>query len=104
MKLGRVSQCGNGGRGPQLTYRTIHRRTFSWKLRKSAKPERKLSDKNPVLLVRRRIDDKGRYFDTQVDIKSPVLAQALIEINEGVEGLKLKRSPPEVRLSLLPSL
>jgi hypothetical protein len=73
-------------------------------LRKSAKPERKLSDKNPVLLVRRRIDDKGRHFDTQVDIKSPVLAQALIEINEGVEGLKLKRSPPEVRLSLLPSL
>lgn len=53
--------------------------------------------KQPILVVRRIIDYKGRLAATEVDIKSPALAEVLREINKDVDGLTLNKSPPVVR-------
>lgn len=76
-------------------------RTFSWKLKKSAKPEKKKGKENSVIVVRRRIDHKGRHFETAIDVYSPIVAEALCEINESVQRTKLKRSPPVADPQLL---
>ncbi|TFK33931.1 P-loop containing nucleoside triphosphate hydrolase protein [Crucibulum laeve] len=69
-------------------------RTFSYALRKTSKPSKKHNSKKPILVVRRIIDEKGRFVDTEIDIQSPALCEILMEINEGVEGLNLLLSSP----------
>ncbi|ESK93512.1 aaa family [Moniliophthora roreri MCA 2997] len=59
----------------------------------TAKPK-KLSDRKPVLTVRRLINTKGEYEGTVIDIRSPALCNVLAEINKDVEGLTLTRNPP----------
>ncbi|KAJ9654257.1 hypothetical protein H2198_006657 [Neophaeococcomyces mojaviensis] len=76
-------------------------RSFSWKLRKSAKPDKKRSKQNSIIVVRRRIDHKGRHFETAIDVHSPIVAQALEEINASVQRTKLKRTPPVADPQLL---
>ncbi|KAJ4484206.1 P-loop containing nucleoside triphosphate hydrolase protein [Lentinula edodes] len=68
-------------------------RTFSTTLKKTTKLVPKTQKKH-VLLVRRIIDSRGRHAATEVDIKSPALAEVLREINRGVGGLTLNRNPP----------
>ncbi|KAK7047184.1 hypothetical protein VNI00_006850 [Paramarasmius palmivorus] len=57
-------------------------RTFADTLRKTAKPTKKLSARQPVLFVRRIINTKGEYTNTVVDVRSPALCQVLVEINK----------------------
>lgn len=72
------------------------RRTYTTKLVKSGKPDKKLDRKKPVLVERRIINHKGQHTHTEVDIKSPTLRDILIEINKDVEGLSLLKEPPFV--------
>lgn len=81
---------------PELNLYWYCRRTFSETLRKTTKPVKKLNNKKPVLVVRRIIDYKGQLEGTEVDIKSAALCEALMDINRGVEGLRLTRNPPVV--------
>lgn len=76
-------------------------RSFSWKLKKSAKPEKKKGKETSVIVVRRRIDHKGRHFETAIDVYSPIVAEVLSEINENVQRTKLKNTPPVVDPHLL---
>ncbi|KAJ6623166.1 P-loop containing nucleoside triphosphate hydrolase protein [Mycena sp. CBHHK59/15] len=71
-------------------------RTFSTTLRKTSKPVKKLSNKKPVLIIRRLIDEKGRHTGTEIDIKSTILCQVLLEINSDVEGLTLTANNPVI--------
>ena len=75
------------------------RRTYTTKLVKSGKPDKKLDKKKPVLVERRIINHKGQHTHTEVDVKSQSLRQALLDINHDVEGLSLKKEPPFVRSS-----
>lgn len=84
-----------------LTCHSWDMRSFSWKLRKSAKPDKKRSKQNSIIVVRRRIDHKGRHFETAIDVHSPIVAQALEEINASVQRTKLKRTPPVADPQLL---
>lgn len=61
---------------------------------KSAKPDKKLDKKKPILVERRIINHKGQHTHTEVDVKSPALRDVLIEMNADVEGLSLKKEPP----------
>ena len=72
------------------------RRTYTTKLVKSGKPDKKLDRKKPVLVERRIINHKGQHTHTEVDVKSPALRNILIEINKDVEGLSLLKEPPFV--------
>lgn len=72
------------------------RRTYTTKLVKSGKPDKKLDRKKPVLVERRIINHKGQHTHTEVDVKSPTLRDILIEINKDVEGLSLLKEPPFV--------
>ncbi|KAK5328091.1 hypothetical protein LTR70_001412 [Exophiala xenobiotica] len=76
-------------------------RNFAWKLRKSAKPEKKRGKQDSIIVVRRRIDHKGRHFETAIDVYSPIVAEALNEINGNVQRTKLKHAPPVADLHLL---
>lgn len=78
---------------------TVLRRTFSYALRKTSKPKKpkKTQQRRYALAVRRLIDERGRHVQDIIDIKSPRLCEVLQEINEGVEGIDLSRSEPEVR-------
>ena len=76
------------------------RRTYTTKLVKSGKPDKKLDRKKPVLVERRIINHKGQHTHTEVDVKSPVLRGILIEINKDVEGLSLLKEPPFVSCSV----
>lgn len=49
-----------------------------------------------VLVVRRIISKQGMVAGIEVDIRSAALKELLLEIFEGVEGLKLNKSPPMV--------
>ena len=73
-----------------------NRRTYTTKLIKSGKPDKKLDRKKPVLVERRIINHKGQHTHTEVDVKSPALRDILIEINKDVEGLSLLKEPPFV--------
>lgn len=73
-----------------------NRRTYTTKLVKSGKPDKKLDRKKPVLVERRIINHKGQHTHTEVDVKSPALRDVLIEMNKDVEGLSLLREPPFV--------
>ncbi len=72
------------------------RRTYSTKLIKSGKPDKKLDRKKPVLVERRIINHKGIHTHTEVDVKSPALRDILIHLNKDVEGLSLLKEPPFV--------
>lgn len=49
-----------------------------------------------ALVVRRIISSKGLLAGVEVDIRSTYLSQALLEIFDGVPGLKLTATPPSV--------
>jgi hypothetical protein len=49
-----------------------------------------------TLVVRRVISSKGLLAKVEVDIKSVKLADLLLEIFKGVEGLDLTKNPPQV--------
>lgn len=74
------------------------RRTYTTKLVKSGKPDKKLDKKKPVLVERRIINHKGQHTHTEVDVKSQALCKVLLDINHDVEGLSLKKEPPFVRI------
>ncbi|RXW14743.1 hypothetical protein EST38_g11107, partial [Candolleomyces aberdarensis] len=54
----------------------------------------KLDKKKPVLVVRRKIDNRGRHEATEVDIRSAKLCGILQELYDGINGLEITRSPP----------
>ncbi|KAL3479828.1 P-loop containing nucleoside triphosphate hydrolase protein [Aspergillus californicus] len=68
-------------------------RTYTWRLKKTAKQEKQRNIKGAALFVRRIIDYKGRHDDTTIEIRSPVLVQILRELNPGTESL-VQESPP----------
>ncbi|KAF5342476.1 hypothetical protein D9611_001266 [Ephemerocybe angulata] len=70
---------------------TVYRKTNKSDL---VKHFQKLKQKNPVLVVRRKIDHRGRLEGTVVDLKSPKLANFLQDLYEGVEGQDIARNPP----------
>jgi hypothetical protein len=81
---------------------TIDRRTFTTTLRKTSKPKQQKAvkaNKKPVLLIRRQIDDKGRFTGTEVDIVSTALQEVVTEMNEDVLGFNLSGSRGTVSLS-----
>jgi hypothetical protein len=61
-----------------------------------AKHNQKLKKKNPILVVRRVFDHKGRHTTTQVDLKNRKLATFLQGIYEGIDGVDVSRNPPWV--------
>lgn len=69
-------------------------RSFSWKLKKSARPEKKKDKDSSVIVVRRRIDHKGRHFETAIDVYSPIVTDILRDINRNVERTRLMNTPP----------
>lgn len=73
------------------------RRTYARKLVKTAKNDKKLDRKKPVLVERSIINHKGQHTHTEVDIKSQALCRVLIGLNKDVEGLSLQKEPPFVR-------
>ncbi|KAI1425071.1 P-loop containing nucleoside triphosphate hydrolase protein [Xylaria sp. FL1777] len=54
-----------------------------------------------AIVVRRVISIKGLLVKTDIDIKSKKLANVLLDILEGVEGLELHESPPKVSPEIL---
>lgn len=87
---------------PNITQPGIfgYRRTLSTTRRKTNKPAKsKLnSRKRPVLVVVRKINNKGHHSGTVIEIKSQVLFELLLNINENVDTLVEGRSPPIVGL------
>ncbi|KAJ7278278.1 P-loop containing nucleoside triphosphate hydrolase protein [Mycena rebaudengoi] len=68
-------------------------RTFSYQLRKSVKQKKEKKNKYAIV-IRREIDERGRYCGTVLDIKSTDLCDVLLDINKGVQDLELSRSEP----------
>lgn len=54
-----------------------------------------------ALVVRRIISKQGMVASTEVDIKSNLLRDVLLEIWNGVEGLQLNKTPPMINPELL---
>ncbi|KIJ62330.1 hypothetical protein HYDPIDRAFT_114844 [Hydnomerulius pinastri MD-312] len=61
---------------------------------KQSKQLQRIVKKKPILFVQRKMDSKGRYDHTDIEIRSPVLCEILMKIHEGVDGLELMRVPP----------
>lgn len=59
----------------------------------TAKPDR---FGKTALVVRRIISKQGMLAGTEVDIKSNILRDLLLEIFAGVDGLELNKTPPVV--------
>jgi hypothetical protein len=59
------------------------------------------STRHVVLKVRRLINQKGYPTGTEIDIKSTLLRNALVEFFKGIEGLRLNESPPVISPELL---
>jgi hypothetical protein len=72
---------------------TVYRKTNQHDLDKHFQ---KLNKKKPVLVVRRKIDNKGRHVATDVDVRSTKLCAILQDQYNGVEGLDISRNPPYV--------
>jgi len=66
------------------------------KMKKPGKPSEKFN--KTVLFIRRIISNKGIVASVEVDIKSEALKVILDEIFEGVDGLRLNKTPPVVCL------
>ncbi|KAL4914738.1 P-loop containing nucleoside triphosphate hydrolase protein [Aspergillus aurantiobrunneus] len=62
-------------------------RTYTWRLKKTAKKEKQKNTKGAVLIVVRSIDLKGRHASTDIQIKSPPLVEVLRALNPGTESL-----------------
>ncbi|RDW90657.1 ATP-binding protein [Aspergillus mulundensis] len=75
-------------------------RTYTWRLKKTAKKEKQKNLKGAALVVRRVIDHKGRHADTVIEIRSPLVAEVLQQLNPGSESL-VQESPPNARPVLL---
>ncbi|KAL4910400.1 hypothetical protein BDW74DRAFT_186410 [Aspergillus multicolor] len=71
-------------------------RTYTWRLKKTAKKEKQKNLKGAALVVRRVIDVKGRHQDTVIEIRSPLVAEVLQQLNPGTESL-VQESPPNAR-------
>ncbi|KAI0165335.1 P-loop containing nucleoside triphosphate hydrolase protein [Hypoxylon sp. FL1284] len=76
-------------------------RTSSTKLEKTVKRRdviyaKRYSQRKPVLIVRRIIDYKGKYTNTEIDIVSKLVSDTLKEINKDIEDLSLDKTPPMV--------
>jgi hypothetical protein len=82
--------------GQSLTIRLDYRRGFRTILRKTRKQTTKASKKKYAILVRRIIDEKGRYVGKEVDVKSHGIRDVLRETNLDVEGLNLTKNEPVV--------
>jgi len=67
------------------------------RLVKTTKPESRKQSRNALLVVRRLINTKGIHTHTEVDVKSGLLAEVMLEINIGVEGISLRGNPPVVK-------
>ena len=67
-------------------------------LRKTHKPviSEKIQKKKAILVVKRLIDYQGQPTTTEIEIHQEALRQILLEINSGVEGLKLTARNPSV--------
>ncbi|KAL4784385.1 P-loop containing nucleoside triphosphate hydrolase protein [Aspergillus varians] len=68
-------------------------RSYTWRLKKTAKKEKQKSVKGAVLFVQRIIDLKGRYSDTVIEIRSPLLADTLRKLNPDTGSL-VQENPP----------
>ncbi|KAL4876124.1 hypothetical protein BJY04DRAFT_231952 [Aspergillus karnatakaensis] len=68
-------------------------RTYTWRLKKTSKPDKQKRAKGAVLIVRRTIDYKGRYDKTEIEIRSPFLVTVLQELNPETESLA-QETPP----------
>ncbi|VDB95411.1 unnamed protein product [Peniophora sp. CBMAI 1063] len=76
--------------------------TFTYRLRKTAKPkEKKVKERKHAVVVRRLIDQNGNHTKTVIDIKSALLCEVLLEINAGVQGLDLSRHEPETSFEVM---
>ncbi|KAF7302528.1 AAA family [Mycena chlorophos] len=71
-------------------------RTFSTTLRKTAKTTNSSTSKKVVLVVWRLIDQRGQHLRTEVDIKSVLLRDILLEILRDVEGSTLTLHQPRL--------
>ena len=72
------------------------KRRFEFFERKPPKP-RKFKFTKYVILVRRRISDKGMPTGVEeVDIRGPLLRQALLEIHSDTRGFSFDEDPPKV--------
>lgn len=50
-----------------------------------------------LFTVRRQFDWKGKYTDTVINLKSPILKEILQGVMEGVKGVSLVEETPTVR-------
>ncbi|KAF7532750.1 hypothetical protein G7054_g7709 [Neopestalotiopsis clavispora] len=76
-------------------------RTNQTILKKTVKPREKASHSTkPLLVVRRIIDHRGHHTGTIVDIKSSSIVEALLDLNESVEGTSLRKTPPTAKPEL----
>ncbi|KAL8718385.1 MAG: hypothetical protein Q9225_004477 [Loekoesia sp. 1 TL-2023] len=57
--------------------------------------------KTTILVVRRIISRQGMVARTEIDIKSTLLRDILLDINKDVEGLELHKSPPRAQPNLM---
>lgn len=64
---------------------------MSHQLRKSNKPKRDRTKGRYALVVKRVIDERGRYDETQIEIESKKLLDLLLGINDDVEGCSLSK-------------
>ena len=77
---------------------TRQKRRFEYFERKPPKP-RKFKFTKYVILVRRRISDKGMPTGVEeVDIRGPLLQQALLDIHSDTKGFSFDKEPPQVLL------
>lgn len=80
------------------------KRRFEYYERKPQKP-RKFKFTKYVILVRRKISGKGMPTGVEeVDVRGPLLQQALLDIHSDTEGFSFDEEPPQVllRASLQP--
>ncbi|KZV97815.1 hypothetical protein EXIGLDRAFT_607520 [Exidia glandulosa HHB12029] len=80
----------------QFSVLILCRRTFARTLRRTDKPKTVTHASKYALVIRRVIDEKGRYFKTVIDIKSRPLLEVLKQINDGIEGVDLDRADAEL--------
>ncbi|KAI9788174.1 MAG: hypothetical protein M1835_002427 [Candelina submexicana] len=81
----------------QLWDSSIH----NYKLTETVEDEEADNDDDFVFLVRRKFDWEGKYTDTVVDVKSPHLKAALLDVMDGVKGISLVEETPVIDPNML---
>ncbi|KAI9812346.1 MAG: hypothetical protein M1826_002914 [Phylliscum demangeonii] len=81
----------------ELWDETLH----NFKLTDTVEEENSDEYEQYVFTVRRQFDWKGKYTDTFVDIKSPLLKEALQEVMDGIKGVSLVEESPTVDPNML---